>query len=65
LFVTGIDGVKANQGNNGYWWVFFVNGTPPDVGPAAYKLKSGDSVAWDYKHYSSGLKQATHPPLAY
>lgn len=63
LFVTGIDGVKANQGKNGFWWVFFVNGTMPRVGPAAYKVKSGDSVVWDYKHYSSGLKQATHLPL--
>jgi hypothetical protein len=64
VFITSIDGVKANQDGNGYWWVYFVNGTMPDIGPAAYKVKSGDSIAWDYKHYSSGLKQATHPPLS-
>lgn len=64
LFVTAINGVQANQDGNGFWWVFFVNGTMPDVGCAAYTLSPGDSVAWDYKHYSSGLKQAPHTPLA-
>jgi hypothetical protein len=64
LFVTAIDGVKANLNGNGYWWVYLVNGHEPDVGPAAYKVKDGDSIAWDYKHFSSGLRQATHPPLS-
>ncbi|MHB8270257.1 DUF4430 domain-containing protein [Bradyrhizobium sp.] len=63
LFVTAINGVVADQGGNGYWWVYFVNGSVPDVGCAAYKVKSGDSIAWDYKHFSSGLKQAPHPEL--
>jgi hypothetical protein len=63
LFVTAINGVQANQDDNGFWWVFFVNGQMPDIGCAAYKLSGGDSVAWDYKHYSSGLRQATHAPL--
>ncbi|WP_148092900.1 DUF4430 domain-containing protein [Burkholderia sp. Bp8992] len=64
LFVTALGGVQANQGGNGYWWVYFVNGKMPDVSCAVYTLQPGDSVAWDYKHYSSGLKQAVHPPLA-
>ncbi|WP_080487126.1 DUF4430 domain-containing protein [Burkholderia ubonensis] len=55
--------VEANQGGNGYWWVYFVNGQMPDVSCAVYTLQPGDSVAWDYKHYSRGLKQAVHPPL--
>ncbi|KVN29489.1 hypothetical protein WJ63_09165 [Burkholderia pyrrocinia] len=63
LFVTALGGVEANQGGNGYWWVYFVNGQMPDVSCAVYTLQPGDSVAWDYKHYSSGLKQAVHPPL--
>ncbi len=63
LFITGLGGVEANQGGNGYWWVYFVNGQMLEVSCAVYTLQPGDSVAWDYKHYSSGLKQAVHPPL--
>jgi hypothetical protein len=62
-YVTAIDGVTQNSGGNGYWWVYFVNGTAPNVGAGAYMLKDGDSVAWDYKHVASGLKQAPHPGL--
>ena len=63
LYVTSIDGVVQNDGGNGFWWVYLVNGAQPTVGAGAYLLADGDSVAWDYKHYSSGLKQATHPGL--
>ncbi|MEM5370934.1 DUF4430 domain-containing protein [Paraburkholderia azotifigens] len=63
LFITGLGGVEANQGGNGYWWVYLVNGKMPEVSCAAYALQLGDSVVWDYKHYSSGMKQAVHPPL--
>jgi hypothetical protein len=63
VYVTAIDGVIQNAGGNGYWWVYFVNGAEPDVGANAYLLKDGDSVAWDYKHMASGLKQASHPGL--
>jgi Domain of unknown function (DUF4430) len=63
LFVTAIDDVVANQNGNGYWWVFFVNGLMPNIGCGAYKVQSGDSIVWDYKHFSSGLKQAPHPDL--
>ncbi|MFL9912795.1 DUF4430 domain-containing protein [Paraburkholderia sp. RL17-337-BIB-A] len=64
LYVTGLGGVMANQDGNGYWWVYLVNGKMPDVSCGIDVLASGDSVAWDYKHVSSGLKQAAHPPLA-
>jgi hypothetical protein len=60
-YLTSINGVVSNQGGNGYYWVFFVNGTAPSVGFGAYVLNSGDSVVWDYKHFSSGLRQATEP----
>ncbi len=63
-YLTSIDGVENNQGGNGYYWVYFVNGNMPSVGFAAYKLNAGDSVAWDYKHFSSGLRQmnqSDHP----
>lgn len=63
-YLTAIDGVASNQDGNGYYWVYFVNGQMPSVGIGAYVLKNGDSVAWDYKHYTCGLRQATdvsHP----
>lgn len=63
-YLTAIDGVQSNQGGNGYYWVFFVNGVMPEVGYGAYVLSANDSVAWDYKHYASGLRQASqadHP----
>ena len=60
-YLTAIDGVENNQGGNGYYWVYFVNGQMPSVGFAAYALNSGDSVVWAYKHYSSGLRQVNQP----
>lgn len=64
LYVTAIDGVAQNANNNGYWWVYFINGNMGTVGCGSQTLNDGDSVAWDYKHFSSGLKQANHPGLA-
>ena len=65
-YLTAIDGVESNANGNGYYWVYFVNGAMPPVGIGSCVLQDGDSVAWDYKHYSSGLKQANDPthPLA-
>jgi len=63
-YLTSIDGVQSNQNENGYYWVFFVNGVAATVGFGAYLLSANDSVAWDYKHFSSGLSQANqadHP----
>lgn len=60
-YLTAIDGVENNQNGNGYYWMYFVNGNMPSVGFAAYKLNAGDSVAWNYKHYSSGLRQMNQP----
>lgn len=60
LYVTGIGGVEQNS-DTGYYWVYFVNSSEPDVGPAAYVLQGGESIAWDYKPSASGFKQATHP----
>ncbi|WP_299116376.1 DUF4430 domain-containing protein [uncultured Winogradskyella sp.] len=60
-YLTSIDGVENNQNGNGYYWVFLVNGKMANVGFAAYKLSDNDSVVWDYKHFSSGMKQANQP----
>jgi hypothetical protein len=60
IYVTAIDGVVQNQDGNGFWWVYFVNGAEPSVGANAYVLNGGDSIAWDYKHFESGFKQAPH-----
>jgi hypothetical protein len=63
LYIAAINGVRANQQGNGYWWVYLVNGNDPKISCAAYKVSAGDSIAWDYKHFSSGLRQAGHPSL--
>ena len=60
-FLTSIDGVENNANGNGYWWIFYVNGKLAQVGFGAYVLNDSDSVVWDYKHYRSGLRQATLP----
>jgi len=60
-YLTAIDGVESNQDGNGYYWVYLVNGHMPSVGFGAYILEDGDSVAWDYKHFSSGLRQVNQP----
>ena len=60
-YLTAIDGVENNPDGNGYYWIYLVNGTSPSIGFGAYVLQAGDSVVWDYKHFSSGLRQATLP----
>lgn len=60
-YLTAIDGVTSNQDGNGYYWVYYVNGVMATVGFGEYTLSDNDSVAWDYKHFSSGLKQANQP----
>ncbi len=60
-YLTSIDGVENNANGNGYYWIYFVNGQVPSIGFGAYVLNNGDSVVWDYKHFSSGLRQATLP----
>ncbi len=60
-YLTSIDGVANNANGDGYYWVFLVNGKAPPIGFGAYVLSDSDSVVWDYKHFSSGLRQATLP----
>ncbi|MEM7052865.1 MAG: DUF4430 domain-containing protein [Acidobacteriota bacterium] len=60
-FLESIDGVENDQDSNGYYWVYEVNGVSPSVGFGAYVLSDGDSVAWDYVHFSSDRRQATAP----
>lgn len=63
IFITAIDGVVQNQSGNGYWWTYYINTQPAQVGCDAYLLQDGDSIAWDYQHFSSGFKQPNHPGL--
>lgn len=60
-YLTAIDGEASNQDDNGYYWVYYVNGVMPSVGFGAYQLHANDGVAWDYKHFSSGLRQVNQP----
>ncbi|MDP9025280.1 MAG: DUF4430 domain-containing protein [Candidatus Eremiobacteraeota bacterium] len=63
LYVTSLGGV-AEDPETGFWWVYLVNGEEPSVGCAAYVLHGGESIVWDFKHFSSRLGQAPHPGLA-
>ena len=47
MFVQSIDGVE--NGNNGRYWQYYVNGTLPMVGANKYNLKNGDIVEWKYE----------------
>jgi len=60
-YLTSIDGVSYNQNENGYYWFFYVNNKPIQVGFGAYDLSDSDSVAVDYKHWSSRMKQVNQP----
>lgn len=42
--VTGIHGVKAEDGKN--YWAFYVNGAYANEGAGTYKSKAGDKVTW-------------------
>ena len=60
-YLTSIDGVVNNQEGNGFYWIYLVNGAVPTVGFGAYVLSPNDSVVWDYKHFSSRLRQPNMP----
>jgi hypothetical protein len=59
-YLTSVNGVAYDQDSNRYYWVYFLNGLMPTVGFKAFVLNNNDSVAWDYKHFSSGLRQSNH-----
>ena len=48
VYVSGIDGLKEFDHGSSSGWMYKVNGTPPNIGAGAYRLKAGDQVIWYY-----------------
>lgn len=48
VYVSGIDGLKEFDHGRSSGWMYKVNGTPPNIGAGAYKVKAGDQVIWYY-----------------
>ena len=48
VYVSGIDGLKEFDHGPSSGWMYKVNGTPPNIGAGAYKVKAGDIVIWYY-----------------
>lgn len=48
VYVSGIDGLKEFDYGPSSGWMYKVNGTPPNIGAGAYRLKAGDQVIWYY-----------------
>jgi uncharacterized protein DUF4430 len=55
-FVQSIDGLEGGSGSGNYRdWLFYVNGVESTVGAAAYDLRGGESIWWDYRDWSAAL----------
>lgn len=56
-FIDAINGVRNNENNNGYWWVYDVKHyfslevEHPSVGADKYQLSGGDTVIFTYRYY--------------
>lgn len=48
VYVSGIDGLKEFDHGPSFGWMYKVNGTPPNIGAGAYRVKAGDQVIWYY-----------------
>jgi len=55
-FVKSIDGVDGTERGGRYMdWLFYVNGVESNVGAAAFALKGGEAIWWDYRDWTSAL----------
>jgi len=53
-FVQAIDGTaEAHRGGDPYDWFFYVDGVESPVGAAAYALKGGERIWWDYRDWAA------------
>ena len=48
VYISGIDGLKEFDHGPSSGWMYKVNGTPPNIGAGAYRVKAGDQVIWYY-----------------
>jgi Domain of unknown function (DUF4430) len=56
-FVQSIEGLEGEtRGGERFDWLFYVNGVESTIGAAAYDLKGGESVWWDYRDWSAALQ---------
>lgn len=44
-FIESINGIKNGEQN----WIYYVNGEKANIGISNYKLKSGDTIKWEYE----------------
>jgi hypothetical protein len=55
-FVKSIDGVESVSRDGRYLdWLFYVNGVESSVGAAAFALRGGEAIWWDYRDWTSAL----------
>lgn len=54
-FVDAIDGIEKSSGTRSSDWFYFVDGVAAEVGAAEFDLRSGDSVWWDYRDWTSAM----------
>ncbi|HEY0391227.1 MAG TPA: DUF4430 domain-containing protein [Solirubrobacterales bacterium] len=56
-FVQSIEGLEGEtRDGERFDWLFYVNGVESTIGAAAYDLKGGESVWWDYRDWSAALQ---------
>ncbi|MFL0252283.1 DUF4430 domain-containing protein [Clostridium neuense] len=48
LYISAIAGVREKEHGKNSGWIYFVNGSSPQIGCGSYKLKQGDKVTWKY-----------------
>ncbi|OGL87708.1 hypothetical protein A3I42_01780 [Candidatus Uhrbacteria bacterium RIFCSPLOWO2_02_FULL_49_11] len=51
-FVESISGVKGEQGR---WWIYYLNGAAATMAADKYMVKPGDVVEWKYEEEREGL----------
>ena len=54
-FVDAIDGIETSSGSRSSDWFYFVDGVAAEVGAAEFDLRSGDSVWWDYRDWTTAM----------
>jgi hypothetical protein len=47
-YVTGIDGLGANEYGDTSGWLYKVNGWYPNFGASKYEVMDGDVIVWAY-----------------
>ncbi len=51
-FVDSISGIKGEQGR---WWIYYVNGATGTIAADKYMVKPGDVIEWKYEEEKEGI----------